>query len=382
MRVSIKQSFPRQYHPMLVSNNGTDEKMDPQTTLTLWEAFDRLPKETRIIVSADEVATEIKALQDTFHISDQAIGWMTLFIRQIFFGELRMAEAEAKIGSMLTTTGGGDPNQAKAVVEYIQKKILTIQPTREVSKMEERNEDDSAMLKTVRLPLLEALSKYEQLGNQLITGERIKIKSQPEPVRPSLLYWLKYYRDELGVGHHDSVQRGQFLFQSINGKHLSEQERMNMDLILKSVEENLPLTIDTEHQLVLFPTKQMGISRPSIPATATIVRGPALPGVSSLETLSHIPLSEKITQTRPLHIGEDIHGTQLLERGKSSLPQMTSALTFSANHKFPAEDEALQQEDKLMSPDSKSIPSTVKPVSVPVFNPYRIIPSSQKENEE
>ena len=56
MSLSKKTSYPRRYHPMLVSNNGTDEKMDSATSLALWEAFDRLPQEARAIVSADEVA--------------------------------------------------------------------------------------------------------------------------------------------------------------------------------------------------------------------------------------------------------------------------------------------------------------------------------------
>src|SRR3990167_469776 len=111
----------------------------------------------------------------------------------------------------------------------------------------------SGQRETISLPLLQALPKYENLGNQLITRERIRVKSQAEPVRPSLLYWLKYYRDELGIGQHSSVERGDFLFRSENGKKLSGEERERISLILKSVEENLPLSIDPKNQEIFSP---------------------------------------------------------------------------------------------------------------------------------
>lgn len=124
----------------------------------------------------------------------------------------------------------------------------------------------------ISLPLLQALSKYENLGNQLITGERIRVKSQPEPVRPSLLYWLKYYRDELGIGQHSSVERGDFLFRSENGRKLSASERERVNLILKSVEENFPLSVDISRQEIIFPASNaFSITSAGRPAPQDVV---------------------------------------------------------------------------------------------------------------
>jgi hypothetical protein len=102
------------------------------------------------------------------------------------------------------------------------------------------------------LPLLKALGKFEKLGGQQVTNSKIVVKGQNDPVRPTIFNWLRAYRDELGVGAHDAVARGQFLFHSLNGKGLSSDERDQVGLLLKSLDENTPLTIDAGRQEVVF----------------------------------------------------------------------------------------------------------------------------------
>lgn len=115
----------------------------------------------------------------------------------------------------------------------------------------------------IRSPLLKALSEYPRLGDQNITANRIKTKQSPEPMRGSLTNWIHYYRDELGIGFHDQVLRGKFLFQSENGKKLTNEEREHLNLILKSIEEEFPLEIDTDRQVILFPRVQaQGVGEP------------------------------------------------------------------------------------------------------------------------
>ncbi|MDP2838278.1 MAG: hypothetical protein Q8O53_03310, partial [Candidatus Moranbacteria bacterium] len=307
------------YYPMLVSENGTVETIGKQIEDNIWKHFHMLPKEKRDILIADELPLKIKELQDSFHLADAVIGKISLSIRQIFFGEFGLPECEAKIGSLLTATGS-DSIQAKAIVEFIQKEILTIQPKPRVEK-EEVEEEKRPPAALVRMPLLQALSKYESLGNQLITRERIKVKSQAEPVRPSLLYWIKYYRDELGIGHHDSVQRGNFLFRSENGKHLSAEERERVNLVLKSVEENLPLQIDTERSEIVFPIFET--PRPIAPPR------PAMP---------EPPLAPQ--KTEPHEVSEAFSfGSMSFNNNTEPVPADPAAMSFSSKHVFPAEKE-------------------------------------------
>ncbi len=311
------------------------------------------------------------SLQDTYHLSDVVIGSISLFIRKIFFGELTLEQAEAKIGSILMTTGGGDPNQAKAIVEFIRKDIMTIKPKPEVEENDEMKEEEKPAAGTVSMPLLQALSKYEQLANQLITGERIRIKGQGEAVRPSLLNWIKYYRDELGVGYHDNVQRGQFLFRSENGKHLSTEERERINLVLRSIEENLPVQIDTERSEIVFPRSNAPTQskprtdRADVMATAKVEKGPALPGTPAHETPANSAfVSGNLGMVQGTHFGTSEQKAS--EKG---------SLSFSSSHVFPAEKEKASNPSTSSGQAPKSAPQTPQaPVSKP--NPFRIRPVS------
>ena len=383
------------YYPMLVI--GSDEADTIKALTHIWERYRALPQERKNILVSNELPSQLKKLEDVFHLDESAFENIVIYVRKIFFGELSLAECEAKIGSMLAVTGGGDPNQAKAIVEFIQKEILTIQPKPEV---EERVEEIKPQSVTISMPLLQALSKYENLGNQLITQERIRVKSQAEPVRPSLLYWLKYYRDDIGVGHHDSVQRGQFLFRSENGKRLSAEERERLSLILKSVEEDFPLAIDTERQEIVFPVFSGvtvgGQDQPrALPANARMMRGPAFVdnGAGDERAKKFIPASNPVLQysdagrsdrtvatqgaASGLRMGRGMHFSNL-EQTKT-VPSEPGAMSFSASHIFPAEKEGTHEQASV---EQARMPQTQKPAPRPVPtpapkpNPFHIHPVS------
>lgn len=264
-------------------------------------------------------------------------------------------------------------------------KILELEPwlLTEVEDVPEEEEPQHTTA-TVKMPLLQALSQYEQLGNQLISEGRIKIKSQSEPVRPSLLYWIKYYRDELGIGHHDSVQRGNFLFRSENGKRLSAEERERVNLVLKSVEENFPLEIDTERSEIIFPVFQ----------TSAPVRP------SQSQTIPQIP---SFQPQRPV-----VSVNPAFAFGKSSMapsaptPAMPASapqggeMSFSSKHVFPAEKTPQTAQAPQVTPTpiprvtETPAPRMNQPTSVnaptgtqtvPRANPFRIRPVSLGQNE-
>jgi len=238
------------------------------------------------------------------------------------------------------------------------------------------------------LPLLQVLSKYENLGNQLITNDRIRVKSQQEPVRPSLLYWLKYYRDELGIGQHNSVERGDFLFRSENGRKLSPEERERVNLILKSIEENLPLSIDTESQEIIFPVFQGVLVSPHQPEplrTAT----PLVRRVNNDFGSEKSIVPPVVTSKRPTFqnstffspVQDDINDLPKNERidqikssefvGRNAPARNASrsdagGMSFSTGHIFPAEKEAIAEKSFRPAPTKKASDDS---------NPFIINPS-------
>jgi hypothetical protein len=222
-------------------------------------------------------------------------------------------------------------------------------------------------MEIINLPLLQALSKYEKLGQQVITSEKIKLKTQIEPVRSSLFNWLKYYRDELGIGQHNNVERGEFLFRSENGRKLSGEERERISLILKSVEEYLPITIDTERQEIIFPDFQgMTINtgrQPDAVFDNTASGQPARP---------HLAQGGKRFEQAFLSVAPSAQGRNVYFENPEPMSLKSSAVagaggsgsvSFSAKHIFPSEKEASKQSPRSISPSQP--------------NPFRIQPMSQ-----
>ncbi|MDO8566409.1 MAG: hypothetical protein Q7S04_04505 [Candidatus Moranbacteria bacterium] len=283
----------------------------------------------------------------------------------------------------------------------------------------------------VSLPLLQALSKYERLGEQLITRGRIKVGSQTEPVRPSLLYWLKYYRDELGIGQHSSVERGNFLFRSENGKNLSAEERERINIILKSVEENFPLSIDPKNQEIIFPTSNaFSITAASRPASTTPlvsrgensggrsspvfnvspVRGsypnsvagvPAFvsaPVFKSAQTSVSLPLPKVATIGTPAFFVPKPEESEIREKkpptaspisffdphegdGKAKEaiipPVQTKSVSFSTSHIFPAEKEAAEVRSRMSETSMKQV--VVPEKETPPLPPQPALPLASQD---
>lgn len=341
MKRNSSKYTARRYFPMLVSENGDEEAMSSQYLTTLWSAFDALPEDKKNALTADEMPVLIGELQEKFQLQDSAVCKISLIIRKCFFGEVPVSEIESEITQLLTTMGL-NPNASQGVSSYIKNEILTLKPKPKIE--EGQGEPQKAPAALVKLPLLQALSKYEQLGNQQITQERISVKSQSEPVRPSLLYWIKYYRDELGIGHHDSVQRGNFLFRSENGKRLSSEERERVNLVLKSIEENYPLDIDTERSEIVFPR----FEAPRV-APQPLMSTPSQP-----------------TSNTAFNFGQ----------GKMAGNDKAGALSFTSKHVFPAEKSAAPTSAPTASPAPRPQAPTSVPASAPKANPFRIRPVS------
>jgi hypothetical protein len=55
-----------------------------------------------------------------------------------------------------------------------------------------------------------------------------------------------------GAGHHESLERGDYLFSSPNAKPLLENERSLVSAILKAYDDDLPLPVNVQDQTILL----------------------------------------------------------------------------------------------------------------------------------
>jgi hypothetical protein len=140
------------------------------------------------------------------------------------------------------------------------RKVLEIEPwmaevmreKRELKQTEE-NEEKKHQASLVKLSLSQALKQYTKLENQQITDGLIKLRYSDFPSRPTIKNWITDYYQNLGVGNHGIIERGNFLFHSENCKKLGSKERQKLALIFKSLSENMPLVIDAVKQQIIFP---------------------------------------------------------------------------------------------------------------------------------
>lgn len=235
--------------------------------------------------------------------------------------------------------------------------------------------------KTIRqMPLLKALALYPRLQEQILTRERIALKNQPDTVRPSIANWMRSYRDELGVGVHSQVERGKFLFHSQNGKALSDEERSRLNLLIRSIEEDLPLAIDTELAQIVFPKSETGptaASARSAPTPQMAIQGSA--GASPKPTGEPFKLTEPNKELPGMSSIRIMRGMNFGANGikKDTAPSPAGNFSFTTKHVLPAE------KDKIVITNTPANSSQSPPAPVPPHpdvphkpNPFQIHPVS------
>jgi hypothetical protein len=155
------------------------------------------------------------------------------------------------------------------------KKVLEIEPwilEAEKEKKEEEKEkrEELEKIQNVQKKIIfsEALKKFPDIGEQLITSDRIKIQGFPEPARPSVKNWLSDYTFNAGYEKHNAMERGNYLFKNINAKILRNAEQKKLAYILKAYDENEEITVNVALKQIVFP--RFEIAEKKIPSFAGI----------------------------------------------------------------------------------------------------------------
>jgi hypothetical protein len=283
------QKDSNSYYPMLLPDGDTYD------AAALWAEFNQLPIRFRDILTSQELPKILMRIQEDYGFDDEMLAQISRLLRWLFFQKLTWEEFGMRVESVLfASEGKGD--RLNELLERIRREILSMNPTQYTDP--EDNADEESFLspsidpKLIRyLPILKALSEYPELHQQRITTEKIIVKGEREPVAPTVRNWLRVYRDELGVGQHGSIERGQFLFQGTNTKSLSAAEREIVSTIIKSLDEEEPLAIDTQKKTLIFQLATKGQSAAPTPPAVPIPRPSLTPRpVLHFETGPQVPL--------------------------------------------------------------------------------------------
>jgi hypothetical protein len=251
---NFKNKKGKYFYPIL----APDKNETKDFVLQKWDKFDALGENEQEKVSSKEVALKIERLGSSFNLSPEASGFISISIRNYYFGELRLEDMPFVLAKEMNI----DLTKAKEITQNIIAKIIN-----------DNSQEMAYQANLEKLTLPEALKKYPEIGEQLITSNKIKIKNFPEPARPSLKNWLADYVMLLGRENHGAVERGNYLFQNENGKNLSATDRQHMNYILKCLDENTPVTINKLTKQILFPQ----ISENNYPEISRPIQSPVEP---------------------------------------------------------------------------------------------------------
>lgn len=220
-------------HAVSATKNPDDETYEQIEEIQ--RKFLLLPRETKNKLVSFETSKIIKEIGDGFNLQLLQMANISRTVRGYYFGEIRIEDFPNVLSREIPT----DINIAQEISKQIIEKII---------------EDKSLGVdkNVIDISLSEAIQKFPNLGEQLITSSPIKLKIFPQQFRPSIKNWIEDYRQTMGIQKHGMMERGNYLFHSDNGKFLTSGERKKLAEILRSLDEDVTLKIDPERQEVVF----------------------------------------------------------------------------------------------------------------------------------
>ncbi|MFZ2193561.1 MAG: hypothetical protein WAV31_04935 [Candidatus Moraniibacteriota bacterium] len=230
------------------------------------------------------------------------------------------------------------------------------------------SQEKAYQAQTEKLSLEDALEKYPEIAEQLITSDQIKLATTPNLVRPSIKNWLSDYTFNIGVSNRDSIVRGNYLFKNANARQLSSQDREKLALILKSFEEKTLLTINNKIYQIIFPPvleKQMERPRATRPlATPNTIYNTNLEAaqVSKNDSATFQSDSDRLSAWR-----KDLPQKEKLE--STPTEPTLSRIHFSSPQTFSTEKNILSSARNI----NQNLPTTQKQTNTNITTPRQIL---------
>lgn len=126
----------------------------------------------------------------------------------------------------------------------------------EMEEMEERKKgEEEERLKDaiISKPIEELIKEFPSVGEQAIGSQKeITLKRFPVPMKPLIKYWLEDYKEKTGYFQHSNIDRVQYVYHDKNTRNMNEEERRQLNLVLKSSDEGTALPYSTRMKKVDF----------------------------------------------------------------------------------------------------------------------------------
>ena len=312
------------------------------------EKINKLPTNVREYICSNDVRLTLERACFLYGVSEDQIGKMALPVRDIFTRDSSLSQLPDVIGEKLLvrrdiSCGIAYELNNKMFSQFneyftdahvllaqwrVEKKppivseeevnrlILQIEPW--ILENDNNVADESkGKKKRETIDINAAIKKYPSIKEQLITSIPLVLRISPDPVRPTVNNWITDYHEQMGLGKHSSFERGNYLFHSENTKRLAAEDRQKVSVILASLDEGTPLSVDPEKQEVIF-REEPKISNQQ---TKTNIR-PSMSGMQSVASNRPNIVSVPQQATRIVSAGIDE-----MRRPVLTMPQSQASVT-------------------------------------------------------
>ncbi|MBW6441071.1 hypothetical protein K0B03_03505 [Patescibacteria group bacterium] len=154
------------------------------------------------------------------------------------------------VDAILNLGGEVPKERPKKLTEQLLKRSDDMDRMKEQEEAAERERmADTIISKSIASLIQEfPVVEKQQIGNQ----ESIELSSKPIPMKPLIKYWLEDYQEKTGQYRHSNLDRAQYVYHDKNTKNMNEEERRQLNLILKSVDEGISLPYSTKMKKIDF----------------------------------------------------------------------------------------------------------------------------------
>lgn len=237
----------KQYSPYFASVKYDPEQDTENDRIELTRKFILLPRPIKHGLLDIQTEKAIQRVANLFSVSDpNKAGEISRIVRDVFFNKI--SEDEIK-------------KRAQNKIEVGNDRLDDFnQEIRGITNMVEKAGREQIEADLEKLPIIPALKKHEQLGEQEVTEGAIKIEvsEKKEFVEPTIKNWLEDYIQNKGAQAHDNLERSDYLYKSSNTENLTTSERDKLAVILRSYDMDELITISKEDQEVFFDVPAQG----------------------------------------------------------------------------------------------------------------------------
>ncbi|MDF1498194.1 MAG: hypothetical protein P1P85_02465 [Patescibacteria group bacterium] len=191
----------------------------------------------------------VEAIKEGLKLNDnKSIEVVLIILTEIFYP---IKDYFPGIEDEILKLGGEIPKEKP---KQFQEQLLKREEEMETMQKQEEDEEKERMADTIISGKIEDLiKKYPIVGEQIIgSQDSIELKSKPVSMKPIIKFWLEDYREKMGYYQHSNIERAQYVYHDKNTKNMNEEERRQLNLILKSVDEGMLLPYSTRIKKIDF----------------------------------------------------------------------------------------------------------------------------------